>query len=75
MSFLRHETESISMQKEAGNPAPHYAIGSGYSLLSCSPAELSAASPDKTNLQNQIAQFSLHSRLKWYWMYEDRINP
>jgi len=61
MSFLRHRAESMGIKKEAGIPASVYAIGSGDSLPSCSPAELSAASPDNPNVQNQIAQFKLHS--------------
>lgn len=64
MSFFRHTSESMRIKKEAEKPAPVYAIGSDYSLLSCSPAELNFASPDKANVQNQIAQFNLHSHKK-----------
>jgi hypothetical protein len=61
MSFERHLAESMYIKKGAGIPAPPYAIGSDYSSLSCSPAELNSASPDEPNLQNLIAQFNLHS--------------
>ena len=62
MSFSRHVTESMSIKKETDSSVPVYAIGSDYSLMSCSPAELNAASSDKSNVQNQIAQ---HRLLPW----------
>ncbi len=63
MSFRRHHTERIHKKTEADNLAPVNAIGLSYSLLSCSPAELNSASLNDAKLQNQIAQFNLHSQL------------
>jgi hypothetical protein len=62
MSFFRQITESMAIKKEAENTAPYYAIGSSYSLLSCSPALLNSASLDNAKIKNQIAQFNLHSQ-------------
>ena len=61
MSFFRHNSECVLKKTEAKYLTSVLAIGSGYSLLGCSPAEPNSASTDMTNVQNQIAQFNLHS--------------
>ena len=63
MSFFRHNSECVLKKTEAKYLTSVLAIGSGYSLLGCSPAEPNSASTDMTNVQNQIAQFNLHSPL------------
>lgn len=63
MSFFRHNSECVLKKTEAKYLTSVLAIGSGYSLLGCSPAEPNSASTDMTNVQNQIAQFNLHSHL------------
>jgi hypothetical protein len=53
MSFFRHTTECVKLKTEIDKSTSVHAIGLGYSFLSCSPAELNYASPNKTNLKNK----------------------
>jgi hypothetical protein len=57
MGFLRHRTMKIDVKEKAvilhnKTTAIHFR-GSGYSLESCPPAELSSASPDMTKLNKE----------------------
>ena len=52
MSFFRHQTERVQKKTEAELSTSVYAIGLSYSLLSCSPALLNAASLNMSNIIN-----------------------
>jgi len=53
MGFIRHEPNAYYKKKcSFENQNYTYAIGSGYSLKSCSPAEIFSALPDNLKLIN-----------------------
>lgn len=57
LGFLRHKPKEYFVKRKKGRIfvfkiRPKYSIGSNYSSESCSPAELSFASFDKTKLNN-----------------------
>ena len=59
MSFVRHITNRMGIKKEARNQTSFHSIGLGYSLWSCSPAELHYASPNNVKLKKSTVHFTI----------------